>query len=239
MLLGLGEIINSVVGLFAVFWHHSLLHVLALLFSPLFLCCLLFFLTSLFAFLFSSPASVLVYFCCFCFPLWSHNYRTSFVIQSWILFLCLPRTSSAVDSSTSFILFAGCLHPWQFLQNLSIWPRQGPVRPIDCSLVSPRTFPQACIESGRSIFSLLFLLLAVWWLFSLHCDTYHPSLESYSGVRGLLLVRASTDSACCFFAVYRSCPFSGLRGGLAASISYPIKKEQRPKKKKKYIKIDK
>ena len=39
----------------------------------------IFFLTSLFTFLYSSPASVLVYFCCFNCRFWSHRSRTSFV----------------------------------------------------------------------------------------------------------------------------------------------------------------
>ena len=66
----------------------------------------IFFLTSLFTFLYYSPAAVLVYFCCFSCHLWSYRSRTSFVTQSWVFFLCLPRTCSAVESSPSFRLFA-------------------------------------------------------------------------------------------------------------------------------------
>ena len=40
ILLGLGESLEGVMGLLAVSLQHSLLHVLALLLSPLFLCCL-------------------------------------------------------------------------------------------------------------------------------------------------------------------------------------------------------
>ena len=66
----------------------------------------IFFLTSLFTFLYSSHGLVLLYFCCFNCRLWQHRSRTSFVTQGWIFFLCLPRTSSAVESSPSFRLFA-------------------------------------------------------------------------------------------------------------------------------------
>ena len=45
-----------------------------------------------------------------------------------------------------------------------------------------------------------------------------PSLESYSLTEGRAVV---VDPACCFLAVYLSCPFSGLRESLAAPISSP------------------
>ena len=62
--------------------------------------------TSVFIFLYSSPASVFMYLCCFSCHLWSHRSITLFVIQGWIFFLWLPRTSSAVESSPSFRLLA-------------------------------------------------------------------------------------------------------------------------------------
>ena len=37
---------------------------------------------------------------------WSHRSTISFVTKDWIFFLCFPRTSSAVESSASLILFA-------------------------------------------------------------------------------------------------------------------------------------
>ena len=63
-------------------------------------------LCSLFTFLYSSPASVFMYFCCFSCHLLSHRSRTLFVTQGSIFFFCLPRTSPAVESSPSFRLFA-------------------------------------------------------------------------------------------------------------------------------------
>ena len=65
-----------------------------------------FFLIALFTFLYSSPASMLVNFWCFSCGLWSHRSRTLFVTQGWIFFLCLPRSSSAVEISLSYRLFA-------------------------------------------------------------------------------------------------------------------------------------
>ena len=49
----------------------------------------IFFLTSPFTFLYSSPASVFVYFSCFSCRLWSRRSRTSFLTQSWIFFFCI------------------------------------------------------------------------------------------------------------------------------------------------------
>ena len=45
-------------------------------------------------------------FCCFSCRLWSHRSRNSFVTQGWIFFLSLLRNASAVESGTSFRLFA-------------------------------------------------------------------------------------------------------------------------------------
>ena len=59
-----------------------------------------------FTFLYFSPASVLVYFCCFSCRLWLRRYRTLFVTQGWTFSLCPQRTSSAVESNPSFTLFA-------------------------------------------------------------------------------------------------------------------------------------
>ena len=42
-----------------------------------------------------------VYFCSLSCRLWLHKSRILFVTQGWIFFLCLPRTSSAVESSSS------------------------------------------------------------------------------------------------------------------------------------------
>ena len=79
---------------------------LALLLSPLSLRCLYRFPDSFVRFLYSSPASLLVYFCCFSCRLWSHTSRTSFVTQGQIFFLFLPMIFSAVDTSPSFRPFA-------------------------------------------------------------------------------------------------------------------------------------
>ena len=91
MLLALGENLEGVEGLFAVCWHYSVLYVLALLSIHSCFAAFIFLRTLLFTFLYSSPASVLVYFCCFSCRLWSHRSRTSFVAQGWIFFLCLPE----------------------------------------------------------------------------------------------------------------------------------------------------
>ena len=66
----------------------------------------IFFLTSLFTFLYPCTASVLEFFCCFTWSLWLHRFRTLFMTQGWIFIHCLPRISSAVESSTSFRLLA-------------------------------------------------------------------------------------------------------------------------------------
>ena len=48
---------------------------------------------------------MLVYFCCFSCRLWSHRFRTWFLTQGWI-FVLSPKDLFAVESSTSFRLFA-------------------------------------------------------------------------------------------------------------------------------------
>ena len=81
----------------------------------------IFFLTSLFSFLYSSPASVLVYFCCFSRRLWSHRSRTSFespfsvfhgalqllriVLLLDFLQACLHRCQGRTDSLEHFYYF--------------------------------------------------------------------------------------------------------------------------------------
>ena len=79
--------------LFSMFLHCSSVHS--------YFAVLIFFLTSS-MFLYSRPGSVLVHSCCLECRLLSHGFRTSFVTQYCIVFLSVPRTFSAVESSTSF-----------------------------------------------------------------------------------------------------------------------------------------
>ena len=72
--------------------------------------------------LYSGPAPVLVYSCCLSCGLWSYRFRTSSVIQGWIFFLCLPRTSSAVETSTSFRLFASVFTSLWRMQRAANFP---------------------------------------------------------------------------------------------------------------------
>ena len=74
--------------------------------QPTFPLLFIFFLTSLFTLLYSSPASMFVYLCCLGCRLWSHRSRTPPVTQGLFIFLCFSETSLDVESSTSFRLFA-------------------------------------------------------------------------------------------------------------------------------------
>ena len=61
------------------------------------------------------------------------------------------------------------------------------------------------------MFLLLFLLLAIWRLFSLQKHTYRPHPRVLQCGARSLLIRASTDPPCSFFAVFSSRLFGGLR----------------------------
>ena len=83
----------------------------------------IFFLATLFTFLYFSNASVLVCFCRLSWRFRSHRSRTASVTQGLICFPCLPRTCSTVENfSTSYRLLERMSTSWTRTERAANFP---------------------------------------------------------------------------------------------------------------------